>query len=281
MDGIPFSDVPQEIVEEIGRAASHFSIGFVRMTKRKSGENAVLGGSGTLVQVDGLYGVLTADHVLEKLPATQDIGLIIPTRDEPIVHRPTLARDAVHRLRIGHGRCTREGPDLGLLLLSSVDAGWLEARKSFYNLTRHRDEVLPNPPGRTDGLWVLCGFADEFTIEHEPQRGFSKIKGFHGACGAGWVRREYISGDFDYCEFEVGDAGPDKPPQSFGGFSGGGLWQARLARMPEGHLIAHQPVLGGVAFYESPERNGRNVITCHAWRSIYARVVELARSRAS
>lgn len=279
MDGIRFSDVPREIVEEIGRAASHFSIGFVTIREGESGQDAALGGSGTLVQVDDLYGVLTADHVLEKLPATQDIGLIIPTRDEPMVHRPMLARDAVHRLRIAHGRCTREGPDLGLLLLSSVDAGSLRASKSFYNLSRHRDEILPDPPGRTDGLWVLCGFADEFTTEHGPERGFSKIKGFHGACGAGWVRREYISGDFDYCEFEVGDAGPDKPPQSFGGFSGGGLWQARLVKTPEGSLTSRQPLLGGVAFYESPEGNGRNVITCHAWRSIYGRVVGLARSR--
>lgn len=281
MDGIPFSEVPREIVEEIGRAAADFSIGFATIKRGESGEDAVLAGSETLVQVDEMHGVLTADHVLENLPATQDIGLIIPTSHEPFVHRPALAKDAVLRLRIGHGRRTPEGPDLALLLLSSVDAGSLRAKKSFYNLSRHRDEVLANPPGRTDGLWVLRGFADELTTEHAPERGFSKIKGFRGACGAGWVKREYIGGDFDYCEFEVGDAGPDKPPQSFGGFSGAGLWQARLIRTPEGRLTAQQPILGGVAFYESPQGDGRNIITCHAWRSVYARVVESAQSRAS
>jgi len=281
MDGVPFSEIPREVVEEVGRAASDFLIGFAVFKTGESGEDAALAGSGTLVQVDGIHGVLTADHVLENLPATQDIGLIVPTRHEPLLQRPTLAKDAVLRLRVGHGRRTAEGPDLALLLLSSVDAASLSARKSFYNLSRRQDEILSNPPSRTDGLWVLCGFADEFTAEYGPERGFSKIKPFPGACQAVWVKREYNNGDFDYCEFEVGYDGPDKPPKSFGGFSGGGLWQAQLLRAPEGRLTAQQPILGGVAFYESSLTDGRNIITCHAWRSIYGRVVEAVRSKAS
>ncbi len=158
MDGIAFSDIPREVVAEVGRAAADFSVGFATIRAGDRGEDAVLGGSGTLVRIGKMYGVLTADHVLEYLPADQDIGLVISMGSEPLVHRFTLAKGAVSRLRVGHGHNTREGPDIGLLLISTFDAGRLGARKSFFNLSRRCHEILHNPPGRTDGLWVVCGF---------------------------------------------------------------------------------------------------------------------------
>lgn len=281
MDGIAFSDIPQEVVKEVGRAAIDFSVGFATIRKGDRRDNAVLGGSGTLVRIDDMYGVLTANHVLEYLPADQDIGLIIPTGSEPLVHRFTLAKGAVFRLRIGHGHHTREGPDIALLLISTFDAGSLGARKSFYDLPVRCDKILHNLPGRTDGLWVVCGFLDEFTTEHGPDRGFSTIRGFHGGAAAVWVKSEHVSGDFDYCEFEVGSDGTDRVPRRFGGLSGGGLWHARLCRGEDGRITSQRPVLGGVVFYESIQDDGRTIITCHSWRSIYARVVESARAKAS
>src|SRR5882724_963264 len=284
MDGIVFSDVPREVVAEVGRAAADFSVGFATIRKGDHGDNVVLGGSGTLIRIDDMYGVLTADHVLKYLPADQHIGVIIPTGSEPLVHRFTLAKDAFHRLRVGHpgdGHYTRKGPDISLLLISTLDAWSLGARKSFYDLSARYDEILRNLPGRTDGLWVVCGFVDEFTTDHGPDRGFSAIKGFHGGAAAVWVKSEHVSGDFDYCEFEVGYDGPDRVPRRFGGLSGGGLWHARLCRGEDGRVTPQRPVLGGVVFYESIQGDGRTIITCHSWRSIYARVVGSARAKAS
>lgn len=282
MDGIAFTDVPREVVAEIGRAAADFSVGFARIGSADLGDNAVLGGSGTLVRIDDMYGVLTAAHVLECLPRDQDIGLIIPTgSDQPLVHRSTLAKGAISRLPHGHRPYTRDGPDVALLLISMLDARALGARKSFYNLSSRCDEILCGPPGRTDGLWVVCGFVNEFTTDCGPDRGFSAIKGFHGVAAAVWVKSEHVRGDFDYSEFVVESDGSGKVPRKFGGLSGGGLWHARLCRGEDECITPERPVLGGVVFYESPEGDGRTIITCHSWESIYARVVESARGKAS
>jgi hypothetical protein len=283
MEALALSQIPGEIVAEAGRTISDFAIGLVSLRENKSGEDAELGGSGTLVQIDALHAILTADHVLQSLPATQDLGLILASRHDgdPVPRRPTLKKEAVCHVRIARGSSESEGPDLGLLLLSPVDAGALKARKSFYNLSLHRDKLLAKPPKLADGMWLLCGFAGEFTVAQSPERGYARVRRFGGACGAGWVEREYRVGDFDYLQFEAGYGGIDAPPQSFGGFSGAGLWQAGLIRTPKGSLSVARPVLSGVAFYESPLEEGRRVITCHGRRSLYVHVVDWVRKNAS
>ena len=282
MDDIPFSDIPRELAAEVGRAAADFAVGFTAIKTTDSGNHPVLAGSGTLVRIDDMYGVLTADHVLEYLPVNQDIGIVIPTSPKPVpLPLPfKLSKDAVSRLHVGHGHHTREGPDIGLLLISTHDAGTLGAIKSFYNLSSHCDDILRNPPRRTNGLWVVFGFIDEFTTDHRPDRGFSAIKGFHALAAAVWVKGEHLSGDFDYCEFEVPAHGSEGVPTRFGGLSGSGLWLTKLSRSQDGRITPQRPVLGGVVFYESIQDDGRTIITCHSWRSIYARVVESARRKA-
>jgi len=278
MNGIPLHQIPRDVIEDAGRTVSDFAIGFVALRENEAGERAQLGGSGTLVQVDGTYGILTAHHVLRHLPDGPEIGLIIVTRFNPMLHRVTLRREAVRRLLIAKGDCDSEGPDLGVLLLSEVDVAALRTWKSFYNLPLHLEGVLGNPPALNEGVWLLCGFAGELTAEHGPDRGFASVMVFHGQCGAGWVEREYSVGDFDYFDFEARYGGADEPPQSFRGFSGAGLWQARLTRTPDGALRAEQPILSGVAFYESDLADARRIIRCHARRSVYANVVESVRN---
>jgi hypothetical protein len=283
MEELLLSQIPREIIAGAGRTISDFAIGLVSLRKSESGEDAELGGSGTLVQIDALHAILTADHVLHSLPATQDIGLILASRydDDLVPMRPTLKREVVCRVRIARGKKKAEGPDLGLLLLSPVDAGAIKARKSFYNLSLHRDELLAKPTRLADGMWLLCGFAGELTVEQSPERGHARVRRFGGACGAGWVQQEYMLGDFDYLEFEAGYGGIDVPPQSFGGFSGAGLWQAGLIRRSNGALATARPVLSGVGFYESPLREGRRVIICHGRRSLYVNVVDWVRRNTS
>jgi hypothetical protein len=94
------------------------------------------------------------------------------------------------------------------------------------------------PPSCDEDIWSLCGFAGELTSEKPPERAYTRVKEFRGIIGFGWVKREYNSGDFDCFDFEARYGGINQPPNNFGGFSGGGLWQVPLFRNEEGTLQA-------------------------------------------
>jgi hypothetical protein len=55
--------------EWLSKYADYFTIGFARITQRDNGEDADSAGSGTLVTVGSLHGVLSAAHVVEELEA--------------------------------------------------------------------------------------------------------------------------------------------------------------------------------------------------------------------
>lgn len=194
-------------------------------------------------------------------------------------HRVTLRKEAIQPVLIAKGPDC-EGPDLGLLILSPADADSLSAKKSFYNLSAHREAALDHPPALNEGIWLLCGFAGELTSEYSPHRGYAKVMKFCGLYVAGWVGNEYCIGDFDYFDFEVWYGSADTP-RSFGGFSGAGLWQARLTRTPDGALRTERPVLSGVAFYQTDCHTNLvetlRVVRCHARRSVYVHVPEAVR----
>jgi len=281
MEELPLCDVPQELREEIAKYISDFMVGFVILRDTDFEQEAELGGSGTLVQIDDVYGILTAYHVLKNLPDTGDIGLILPTRSQPQLRAPKIKGEVVQKVKVAHGKKAAEGPDIGFLLLPPVEVGWLRSIKSFYNLSRHCGKVLTSPQDYHDGVWFLCGFAAEHTSEEPAQAGFAKVKVFRGAVGAGGVNREFSIDDFDYFDFEARYGGINQAPESFEGYSGGGLWQAPLIRGEDGKLRAKEIVLSGVAFYETDRNDNRNLIRCHGRRSVYQQAIEHVKGIAS
>lgn len=280
MDTMPLNQVPRAFRAEVCQAISDFSIGLVKLNGSGLVQNARLGGSGTLVQIDGTCGILTACHVLDYLRGEEAIALLLANTLKRFIHRVTVRSETMRWVRIACSDKKDEGPDLGILLLSSVDVGSLRARKSFYNLA-NREWLLRDPPALDVGIWFLCGFADEATTERGPERGFKRIKVFEGACGHGPVEKEYHVGDFGYLDFQVGYGGANEPPRSFGGFSGGGLWQVPVMRTPEGELEVKELLLSGVAFYQNPLNGNRRVIKCHGRDGIYAHAIQAVRNEAS
>lgn len=76
------------------------------------------------------------------------------------------------------------------------------------------------------GLWVLSGFAGERTGDRAPEQGFSKVKVFNGLHLEGKLAIERNEGNFDYLFFEALYNKLYEGPDSYGGFSGGPLWQS-------------------------------------------------------
>lgn len=277
---MPYHQVPQALRADVCQAITNFSIGLINLDGSGLVQNARLGGSGTLVQIGDSYGILTAYHVLEYLRGDKTIGLILANTIKPFRHRVEVRSDTMSWVKIACPGNESEGPDLAILLLSSVDVVRLKVQKTFYNLPK-REWLLHTPPALDVGIWFLCGFADEATSERQPERGPGRIKVFEGACGDGWVENEYRVGDFDYLDFEVAYGAINGPPQSFGGFSGGGLWQVPMMRTPNGELKAKELLLSGVAFYQNPPTGNRRVIKCHGRDGIYTHTIQSVRTASS
>ena len=254
METLSMSEIPRNLMENVSKDILDFAIGFVKLREIKSEhenmseEDAELGGSGTLIQIGKTSGILTAHHVLKNLPKTGEIRLIIATRFSPQLRRMTLQSEFLRRVEIARGPNDSEGPDLGLLILPPTDVGRLLVLKSFYNLSIRCKRMIAAPPPCDEGLWFLCGFAGELTSDESPEQGYARVKAFHGMVGVGWVKKEYRAGDFDCIEFEARYGGINEPPKSFGGFSGGGLWQVPLIRNEDHTLQAKELLLSGVAF---------------------------------
>lgn len=280
MEKMRLHQVTRAFRAEVCQAITNFSIGLIKLDRSGLGHNARLGGSGTLVQIGDNYGILTARHVLEYLRGDKTIGLLLGNMIKPYRHRVEVCSDTMRWVTIASSGKESEGPDLAILLLSSVGVGWLRAQKTFYNLLK-REWLLHTPPDLDVGVWFLCGFADEATTERVPESGSGRIKVFEGICGDGWVENEYCVGDFGYLDFEVAYGSADGPPQSFGGVSGGGLWQVVVMRTPDGDLKVKELLLSGVAFYQNPPIENRRVIKCHGRDGIYAHAIQRVRKESS
>ena len=93
-------------------------------------------------------------------------------------------------------------------------------------------------PDIRDGFWLVHGFVDEKTIEERDKDGYALVKGFYNLSGAGMPDKVTVVGDHDYFDFPVSYGGRSVAPKSFGGMSGGGLWQVPLKRGAEGEIQA-------------------------------------------
>ncbi|MEW6659941.1 MAG: hypothetical protein AB1424_14880 [Thermodesulfobacteriota bacterium] len=260
------TDLPKKLIDEISRLIFSYSTGLIEVTTNTSGkESANLIGSGTFVSFSNTFGILTAAHVVNLLKRPFSLGLIISEH----VHKYKIDSNYLEIIHLAKGEGESDGPDLAFIVIPSSELGTIRAKKSFHNLDIKRDLILNNPPEFDRGIWAVCGVPNEKTIDHPPGIKFDPLKGFLMLIGFGSIRRTYTAGEYDYCDFEVNyDSSPDIP-QSFGGVSGGGLWQIPLRKSSEQTIEPIEYILSGVAFYQT-ERTGLNrSIKCHARNSIY------------
>lgn len=119
-----------DLLEKTAEWVASFSVGFVKLFG-SSDQDAEVAGSGTLIQVDGEFAILTADHVLSNLPTSGELGLVLPRSGKPQIDRHTLKADHLQYVRIGQASGTSSGPDLGYVLLPEKEARRLEVNKAF------------------------------------------------------------------------------------------------------------------------------------------------------
>jgi len=270
----------RRLCEEATQEIADYSVGFARLWEGDDQFDAQVAGSGTLIAAAGTHAILTADHVLEKLPTRGQIGLLLPTRFAAKVERHTVEVEFLEKVRIPRGTRDSDGPDIGVLILPAPLVGTIKSIKSFCNLLKWRDQVLPNPPSVDVGVWCLSGWAHEWTTDGHLERGFEKVKEFRGGCGWGTVTGERTRDGWDFLEFRAAYNKDYEGPESFQGFSGGGLWQLVTDTVGGGMRVT-QRLLSGVAFYESPREESQRVIVCHGRNSVYRNIIDALRNRGS
>ena len=145
--------------------------------------------------------------------------------------------------------------------------GRIAAHKSFLNLTQQRATLGEHPAKTEKGLWAVTGMVAEFSgLQCRPEvqaiEANVQARAFFSL-----IRETHDRHGYDYLDASVMPALPSVP-STFGGVSGGGLWEVSLSMTRSGHIAWDgKRHFRGVAFWESPVADGRRVIRCHGPRS--------------
>ena len=248
---------------------------FIGLLALKDNNPSVLG-SGTLVQVGNNRVILTATHVVDKFQENGQLGLIIDDQ----AHRTTIpiSRDYLQTRILGRPDGPACGPDLAYLLLSERVLCQIPDSKCFYGLQECTVELLNNPLAidASNTTWVLVGCPAELMIEAgaDPESGYAKVLEFCAIKGVGVVEDEHTQGEYDYLKFVAG-LGPNYGgPDSFGGCSGGALWQVEIGKDKSGQIIRQRKIFSGVVLSQSRWSGRKRKITCHGRQSIYQKVLD-------
>jgi len=262
-------DIPESVLRSAVQDVAAYTIAFLRNGDEGKPHETELQGTGVLVAAGSKRGIVTADHVAQILPRNARIPLFLQRTSQ--VH--SIDHTGVSIVRIARGSDAAMGPDLAVVKLAPHLAGSLAAVKSFHSLDNARSRVRDGQFDIKDGFWLAQGFINE-RISVGPDRsenGFTKY--FYNFSGIGGPDTIDVAGRFDYMEFPVSHEARADSPRSFGGMSGGGIWQLPLRR--NGSAIEHlHPVLAGVMFYQHPTTDAICGIKGHGPRSIYEAVYD-------
>lgn len=261
-------DIPSDTKDEIQGAIAPFTIAFLRDAPSGDG-SADLVGSGVLVSAGGHRAILTAAHVLDAIPSTPRIGLLLGQTN----HIESIDRGGVSVVTIARGREDALGPDLGIIRLAPSIASAVAARKVFYNLDARREQVLNDPPDLRDGVWCVQGFLGEHTSVADDRDGGGKTKYFYNFTGFGGPDNCIRRDGFDYFDFPVEHEARAESPVSWGGMSGGGMWQVRLKRDSKA-LTREALFLAGVLYYQVATTPTSCGVIGHGRESVYAKAYD-------
>lgn len=270
------SDIPSSFLEVATHVINSYSTGLTKVTFHPDrGEEVVLIGSGTFISIGEDYGILTAHHVLERLYEPCELGLVLDQRE----HRWTIDVAHLTLFEIAVPGIPGKGPDLAYIGLPSVRARSISSLKSFFNLDAHRSEILNYPPERHSSVWFINGIPDEYTKDDPSSSGFQIARSFQTLCGAGGASKIYEEAGYDYVEVVVSYQDDNELPSTFGGISGGGLWQVSL-KSGEVDLEPDRYLFTGMPFAETRDiTNSRRKIFCHGPASVFQKAYDVIRQR--
>jgi len=260
-------------------------------------------GSGVLVEIDGVSGIVTAEHVIfnRGMPFAKAQGLYTIPRfysadrvnDRTTHFSGTNVRidllswypEAPHRKNY-KVRDAQWGPDLAFIRLPTARRTAFETtlravRINFNSLARDPEMRMRKALDENQTLLAIVGAPGE-TIKDVS---VSQVhKSFIMEC------RIFLAAGYDYQVKENGYDYFDVPvdresglllPKSFGGLSGGAVWRFRNLFGQNQSVHELQPddyVLAGIAFWQDPENPEPQFIRAHGPRSLYEKFLPKLRA---
>lgn len=270
------SDIPEDLVAQISGQLHVHTTALFKVWNENGQRLSTHIGSGTFVSVGKAYGILTAQHVAELVVDPFMLGLSAAREGQE--DAMSVSRDKMRIFEVAKRESDEFGPDLAFILLSDwEDVSTIKASRSFYPMEYGQKELSDSPPPIDAGIWFVCGSPGEHFVEEESKAGFLKILSFKQTCFPVNPSKQFERGSFDYIDLELNAR--DTLPTSFGGVSGGGLWQVTIERLNDGRYISRRYLLSGVAYYEQSPSNGARFIRCHGSKSIYSPLVQVVKGR--
>jgi hypothetical protein len=236
-----------------------FTVGFIR---RDPPAPSVLG-SGVLLTVGQVNGILTCAHVAEAYRNRSEIGLLRFSRDN-IRQMQMLQLGDTHTVYVEEniGDLPWSNPhafDLAFTQLPVDVVTTLNATSVFLNWDLNVRKLTAGEPQYDRHVDAVFGLVDEFS--GEPQRGSGLVTTpMQGVLTPGHV----VAWENDVMTLECMDYNVPQLPESFGGTSGGGLWRIYLADEPDGSYRALETRLVGIASFQRDATH----IMCQAFQRI-------------
>ena len=247
----------------------HYNVGFVQIKD----EPASLLGSGTFVQFGSVFGILTADHVLNCLLRYEHVGLFyFPVRSEQSQKLP-MSTSEIDYVRLGAKPWDINGPDLAFIRLPIDLTNTLRALVSFVNGEKQSEDFHSGLRPSEERWDLVIGAIDEWTGIPTQEDG-KVITPFKMLVNSGQITESKDVNGLDVMRFEPILAPGFTPPESYEGTSGGGLWALFIKRENDTYPRVIQRRLVGVAYWQDRVGDSMHII-CHGPRSIYGRLHEM------
>jgi hypothetical protein len=237
-------------------------------------------GSGVLVEVDGVSGILTAEHVIFNEAFQTATGLWTTphlhseeARDKPTTHftstniQMDLLRWFPETPQLDQAN-PEWGPDLAFIRIpkgTNFESSF-RAVRNFYSLARHPESRMQALNGLDTILAVIGapGETSHFTLTLTDMRGTLQLTAF---LAAGFEPK--TRGEHDYFDVPVDYESGVRLPKSFVGISGGAVWRLANPQNPAmREFKSTDYVLTGIAFWQDLERSDP-FIRGHGERSLY------------
>ncbi len=167
-----------------------------------------------------------------------------------------------------------DAPDIGFLKIPEIDAKKLEAAGAvFYNLGAERQFIASTPEHRMSKCYAIVGVVGEWTEESRAPLMKGKKVDIGGLFGTAKGLSEFKENDTDLVEGEIDHAEGPRIPKSYGGISGGALWELHVELDQKLKPVQVSKRLHGVAFRQSADHRR---ITSNAAPSIEAITKQIA-----